>query len=165
MSFCAAISRAALHDNQRLLPTDGREWARRAVISRQSRLPGGTQFHPAIGQRHGKRRDFHSGDALAMADADFPRSRRRQIDDPAIDVGAAILNGDEGTFAGLKIGHFGCGAERERPARRIILLRIHLFAVGHFSAGKHMRVERRLTDTFFPGPVNRRLNLRREPFR
>jgi len=142
------------------LPANGREWARRALISRQSGLPGGTQFHPAIGQRHGKGRDLHSGDALAEADADFPRSRGRQIEDPAIDVGAAILNGDERTFTRLKIGHFGRGAERQRPARRIVMLRVHLFTVGHFSAGKHMRVERCLTDAFFARPIDRRFYFR-----
>jgi hypothetical protein len=94
---------------------------------------------------------------LAAADADFPRGRRRQIDDPPIDVGAAILNGDERTFPGVKIGHFGRGSERQRSARGIVMLRIHLFAVGHFSARKHMCVERGLTDSYFAGAVDRRL--------
>jgi hypothetical protein len=102
---------------------------------------------------------------LPVTDTDFLRGRRRQIDDPPIDVGTTILNGDEGTFPRLKIGHFGGGAERQRPARRIIMLRIHLFTVGHFSASKHMCVERCLTDALFPGAVNRTFYLRRESLR
>ena len=84
------------------------------------------------------------------------RGRRRQIDDPAADVRSAILNGDERTFTRLEIGHFGRGSKRQRSARGIVMLRIHCFAIGHFSAGKHMSVEGRLTDAFFAGPVDRR---------
>jgi len=90
-----------------------------------------------------ERRDLNRYDSL-FAGPYHLGSRRRQIDDSAPDVGAAVLDDDDGTLAVAQVGDSRPCSERQRLARRIIRVRVHPRAIGHLVSRQPVAVDRRL---------------------
>jgi len=90
-----------------------------------------------------------------MVDADFFRGGRREVDDAALDIGPSVADGYHRAPAGFEIGDLRGSSQRQSLARGIVALRLHDRTVGHFPAGEFLRIERRLTETFVAGEVQR----------
>src|SRR5439155_5705202 len=99
------------------------------------------------------RLDLDLGHALPGRDADLVGGGRRQVDDAALHVRTAVLDRHRRALAGLEVGDLGFGAERQRLARGVVVVRVHAVAVGHLAAGEAVRIDRRRADALASGAV------------
>ena len=101
-------------------------------------------FDSTVGQRHryGCYHDFRDTDT--PRDSDLVCGGRREIDDTAFDVGAAVFDSDDGALPGGEVGDSRNGSERQGPACGVVAARIHRRAIGHGLAEELTRIKRGL---------------------